>query len=225
MEKQEMEALYNEAKNIYLHNFTEERITKAMKMFESLGDYKNSPEMVEKCRHFFDYDLGKIVTFGKFEGKDLKWKVIEVNGSLRLLFAVEPITHRSYNVIHENTYWSDADLRNWLNFKFVNEAFSIKERMNIIASERENNSSIEWSTQNGNPTRDKVFVLSHEECMQYLPEKEDRAIGEWWWLRNKGHSLLTAECVYADGSIYTLGLRISDPEIAVRPAMYVKVAK
>ena len=104
---------------------------------------------------------------------------------------------------------------------FLNQAFTLKERMSIFATRRDNPKNREWSTDCGPKTMDKAFVFNHDEIEHYLPNPEDRGLDEWWWTRTMGHNVLSAECVYMDGSIYDIGLNIAQTEIGVRPCIWV----
>lgn len=222
---EQMEALYNEARDLYYHTVTAEKLNRAKEIFEKLGDYQKSQEFLEKCRKLIDYSVGNTVTFGCYDGKPIRWKVLEENGRMRLLFAENIVAYKPYNVERNNMVWQICSLRKWLNRDFLNDAFTLAERMNILITTRQNPANSEYSTQSGPETRDKVFVFSFEELEHYLPTFEERALDEWWWLRTQGHCLLSAECVQPDGDVYHIGLNIADGEIGVRPAIWVMMRR
>lgn len=222
---QEQEALYLEAKHLYYHMVIDEKLSDARAIFQKLGDYKNSRDFVKKCDALLDYRPGNIVLFGRYQGKPIRWRVLQAKGKSRLLFSEKIITGQPYNTERTNTYWSTSTLRKWLNHDFLNEAFTLSERMSIITVPNVNDPNSVWSTQSGPKTIDKAFVFSHKELEEYLPDPADRAIGEWWWTRTIGHNLLSAECVYFDGSIYDIGLNIADGEIGVRPAIWITLKR
>ncbi len=214
-----MENLYTQAKEAFFHATTQETMLEAKKQFEQLGDYKDSTNYLKKCDIWLKFSLGNTVTYGNYKGRPLEWTVMEVSGKVRLLLANDNIAFQPFNLERDNTYWSTSHLRQWLNHDFINEAFTMAERMSIMISKLKNPASREWNTYCGPDTKDKVFVFSHEEIDQYLPNPADRGLEEWWWTRTMGYILLAAACVYTDGSVYDLGINIHEKHIGVRPAI------
>lgn len=215
------ELLYEDAKNIFYHSSDSNKLKEASAILHNLGDYKEASMYAAKCDTMLEYSVGNIVSFGTFEGQPIRWKVLEANGKIRLLITENILTYREFNKERDNTNWSTCTLRKWLNGEFLNKSFTLSERMSIFATRRDNNPNQIWSTPCGPRTMDKAFVFSHEEAEQYLPNPEDRIQSEWWWTRTLGHTLLSAECVYTDGSLYDMGLNIADPRIGVRPCIWV----
>lgn len=128
---------------------------------------------------------------------------------------------RPYQELYIDTYWENASLRKWLNKEFLSEAFSAEERRNILSTRIETPANEDFFTNGGARTMDKVFLLSKPEIVQYLPEEKDRDLGQWWWIRTPGSSLLTASIVYNDGSFYRGGVNVNAKTGGVRPAMWV----
>lgn len=222
---QDMEILFTKAKNAYYHSATDEALVDVRNMFLSLGDYKNSPEFVKKCDRLLEFQEGRTVAFGSYNGLPIRWKVLQAKGKNHLLFAENVVTGYAFNEERTNMYWSKCTLRKWLNRDFINEAFTPAERMSIVFTKTFNEANMSWSTPCGPETRDKIFVFSHKELLEYLPNQADRALGEWWWTRTMGHCALSAVSVYIDGTIYDIGLNIVDHEIGVRPAMWVMLKR
>ena len=218
---QDMEMLFTQAKNAYYHSATDEALVEARKLFLDLGDYKNSSDFIGKCDRLLEFQEGKTVEFGSWNGMPIRWKVLKAKGKNHLLFAENVVTGYAFNEKRTNMNWSKCSLRKWLNRDFMNEAFTPAERMSIVFTKTFNEANMTWSTPSGPETRDKIFVFSHKELLEYLPDQADRALGEWWWTRTMGHNVLSAECVYMDGSIYDIGLNIAQTEIGVRPCIWV----
>jgi len=65
-------------------------------------------------------------------------------------------------------------------------------------------------------------VFNQPEMEHYFPTQESRAIGEWYWLRGHGWSMLSPMAVYVDGSFYEYGVNKNNAEIGVRPAIWVR---
>jgi hypothetical protein len=217
----EKSILYEKAKDMYYRTATTESIIAAREIFKNLGNHKDSQDFVKKCTTLIEFSIGNTVTYGNYEGKPIQWDVVGENGKMRLLLSSKIITHRAYNTERSNIDWSTCSLRKWLNKDFLNEAFSFSERMCIVNAPKENKPNHTWYTPCGPDTRDKVFILSHDEAEEFVPNPAQRVADEWWWLRTQGHNNLSAEGVYTDGSIYDIGLNIADERIGIRPAIWV----
>lgn len=184
-------------------------------MSEGISKDAKKQELLEK------YQVGKTVTFGNYKGKPLEWKVVDTNGNMRRLLAVQAVDFRPFDDDLMNTSWQKCSLRNWLNQKFIREAFSVKEMVQIIGHNRDNKPNENYYTVSGPVTKDKISVLSFEEVKKYLPEESDRRKGCWWWLRTLGANFLSAACVYRDGSIYESGINITYPDGGVIPDLWI----
>ena len=95
-----------------------------------------------------------------------------------------------------------------------------------------------YSTNPGNATTDKAFLLSITEAEKYFSSDSARqckstdyavANGAWesdsgncrWWLRSPGNRQADAAGVDRGGDIYEYGNRVSIDFIAVRPALWI----
>lgn len=74
---------------------------------------------------------------------------------------------KQYNSTYESTTWETCTLRGWLNGTFLNGAFSEAELTMIpsVFVSADNNQN--YSSSPGNPTTDKVFLLSITEAYKY----------------------------------------------------------
>ena len=93
------------------------------------------------------------------------------------------------------------------------------------------------STQPGNDTTDKVFLLSIEEANKYFSSDRARQCRRtaycvaqgatsnydncWWWLRSTGDTSDDTALVRTDGSVNYRGSFVSNKLIAVRPALWI----
>ena len=221
---QEMkEKLYKEAVDIMQHQLRDDKIAKARDIFLSLGDYEESKVYIEKANRYLSYQPGQSVELGEYKGKPLYWKIMKKQGRNILLFANEVVDRIPWNTERDHTNWSTCSLRRWLNKDFINEAFTLKDRMTILLVQCDNNTDSRWSVENGPATRDKLFVFTKAELDEYVPHQEDRAINEWWWLRGHGSCLLAPLAVYKDGSIYDIGVNKNSTTVGVRPAMWIRL--
>lgn len=175
----------------------------------------------EKQGILAEYEIGKTVTMGNYQGKALQWKVLDINGNMRLLLAEEIVAKYPYNERYADTSWCGCSLHRWLNGEFLREAFTLEERSKILNTRVSNPPNPQYYTNGGSNSVDKLFTLSIDEAETYLPANGSRALGEWWWLRSPGCNLLSAVSVYEDGSIYVTGVNVSYVDGGVRPAMWV----
>ena len=216
------EALYQQAKDKYLHYAGEEDLREAIGLFRQAGGYKQSASYIEKCETLLAYMPGCTVTFGSFEGTPIQWRVVDQRGKMRLLLAKRVVTRRCYHrTTLEDATWSDCSLRKWLNKDFLEAAFTPVERMKIVPNKLANLRNRKFYTQGGPDTMDRVHVPGVEEIERYLPDPQDRAGEGWWWLRSPGSNLFSAVAVYEDGTIYENGIHIDYDEGGVRPAVWV----
>jgi len=107
-------------------------------------------------------------------------------------------------------------------------------------------SNPKYSTNPGNATKDKVFLLSIDEVEKYFSSDEDRkcvpteyAIAQGgrtsdsytkggkatccWWLRSPGYGQLRAAYVYGDALVYCGGSTVISDGGCVRPALWLTV--
>lgn len=218
-----IEERYEKAVSTYTYTVKEEEFLLLRDAFKELGDYKNAPKYLRKCENYLAHSVGSKVIFGKYHGKDIEWKVLRKDGYRCLLLAERAVDHRQYHQERINITWSSCALRKWLNKQFLEEAFSIQERMSIMLMMHRNDTDPRWDLENGPDTKDKVFIFNKQELDEYLPQAEERAIGEWWWLRGHGCSNLNQQAVYADGTVYENGVSTNSSEPGVRPAMWIRL--
>ena len=216
------EALYQQAKDKYLHYAGEEDLREAIELFRQAEGYKQSASYIEKCETLLSYMPGCTVTFGSFEGTPIQWRVVDQRGKMRLLLAKRVVTRRCYHrTTLEDATWSDCSLRKWLNKDFLEAAFTPVERMKIVPNKLANLRNRKFYTQGGPDTMDRVHVPGVEEIERYLPDPKSRAGEGWWWLRSPGSNLFSAVAVYDDGTLYENGIHIDYEKGGVRPALWV----
>lgn len=218
-----IEEQYQKAVSAYAYTVNEKEFYQLRDTFRELGDYKNAPKYLEKCENYLAHGVGSTVAFGTYQGKDIVWKVLCRDGYRCLLLAEEPVVCKPYHRERINITWSTCDLRKWLNRQFLDEAFTFQERMSILLMMHRNDTDHRWDKENGPDTKDKVFIFNKQDLDTYLPHKEDRAIGQWWWLRGHGCSNLNQQAVYNDGTVYENGVSSNSAEPGVRPAMWIRL--
>ena len=170
------------------------------------------------------------IVFGRYrQGKNgevlpLRWRVLAVKPRARqvLLVTEKVIDSRCYGYEWErHISWDVCDLRRWLNYEFLNEAFTEQERDQIFLK------------------KNKVFLLSTDGAERYFANEIDRrasgteyAIKQglvlwdnrmgWWWLCSLQPNC-NAVCVRPDGCFRTDSLYVSTEGVGVRPALWLNL--
>ena len=117
-----------------------------------------------------------------FKYQPIKWRVLSVNDSEAFLLADKALDckpyHTKFNTKFEHVTWEGSTIRSWLNGynasaniqnqdysskNFIDTAFRISGQQAIKETYVENKDSLEWDTDGGNDTWDKVFLLSKSE--------------------------------------------------------------
>ena len=151
--------------------------------------------------HYNDDKLSTVF-FGSYPQSDvsgytkdpIEWYVLEKNDSKALLLSKYILDTKPYNNDDVKITWENCSLRVWLNNDFYNYAFSNNEKNNILDTNVVNNDNEEYGTKGGNNTKDKIFLLSADECKNYLVNfKSINTTGTsyapanyQWWLRSPG---------------------------------------
>ena len=148
-----------------------------------------------------------------------KWRILSIDQEEKtaVVIADKPICNRSYNEKVEDITWEQCTLRQWLNGKYFEETFSDQEKEAIIECEIKTPDNIKYGTEGGADTKDRIWLLSIDEAIQYFADDEDRITRAFWWLRSPGWYQDYAAGVYVDGSVYVIGSYFSN-EDGVRPA-------
>ena len=114
------------------------------------------------------------MTFGHYpqtsRGNDntpIEWLILAREGNKALLLSRYGLDAQPYNKERACVTWEECTLRTWLNGTFLNKAFTAQEQAGIVLTSVDNSKSqgyIGWSTNGGNNTRDKIFLLSCREA-------------------------------------------------------------
>ena len=191
--------------------------------------------------------VGGYVTYGTYPqtatGNDstpIEWLVLDYDAknNKALLISRYGLDCQKYNSSKTSVTWETCSLRTWLNGTFLNKAFSKAEQGAILTTDVDNSKSqgySKWSTNGGNNTQDKIFLLSYAEAWKYFgsdsarvstPTKyakanEGGSYSNRWWLRSPGYSQYYAALVYSDGSRSYLNV---DSTRGVRPAFWLDLS-
>ena len=164
----------------------------AFKIFDGLGNYKDSFNQAEAIKASHSKELlklistGNIVSFGTYEQDNnvsngpeaIEWLVLTRNG--RRILLISKYILDCVEGIDREYPWENCDLRTWLNNKFLNEAFSVSEQLSIPSVQliMDKNPEYDYTFERsiwgrkdpeiGSNTYDKVFILSISEFKQYF---------------------------------------------------------
>lgn len=194
---------------------------------------------------YFNVDKGDKVVFGKYKKEDIEWLVLTREGNRVLLLSKYGLSAQRFNGQYaESNTWENCDLRKWLNEDFWTNGFTKEEQKYILPTIVSPDKNPMYSTNTGNSTTDKVFLLSVEEVLQYFPDNErericlptenakyneyvesysDEKEGCVWWLRSPGEDSDSVAVVYYFGKIDYDGYSPYFDGIAVRPAIWISI--
>ena len=191
---------------------------------------------------------------GKVDENDtkqpIKWQILSKDGDDLFLLADKALDCKLYNDEYTAVTWETCTLRTWLNNEFLNTAFSKAEQNGITTTTVVNADNPEYTTNGGNNTQDKIFLLSLDEvantsygfrsgreygdqariCEATAYAKQQGASANyvdkatfWWWLRSPGMgSRSVATVIY--GGANASGGNVDYGSGAVRPALHLNLS-
>ncbi len=197
--------------------------------------------------------IGDIITIGTYEQDNnfengpepIEWKVLLTENDEALLISVMGLDAVPYHEPYEKATWANCTLRAWLNGTFLETAFSADELEFLIPSVLVNDDNSSFRTLGGETTEDLIFILSANECKQYLTPAVNRQLKPtayakemgvypmsrgknagncWWWLRTPGSVQDMAAYVKDDGALFYKGIDVDYLSAAVRPAVRIRIS-
>ena len=209
----------------------------AYELFDDLNGYKDSEKLKDsiedKCENvkLARVDIGEVLLFGDYYGNS-EWIVLDKDCEKILVITKDAIELMPYNEEGTQVTWETCTLRRWLNETYFLCAFNSDERAMILESQIVNVNNPNYSTNGGNDTIDKVFLLSIDEVNRYFPSANDRIVTfskkkyVSWWLRSPGADNLNAASVAVGGGLgNNYGLDVTYDNIGVRPALWIDISK
>ena len=193
---------------------------------------------------FVNVKVGDIITFGNYwQGKDksagkqpVEWQVLDVKDGKALVISKYGLINHKYNKESTDVTWETCTLRKWLNDTFIKDIFSAKEMKAVTLSDVSADKNPSYNTNQGNDTKDKLFLLSIKEVEQYFVSDEKRLCKltkyavyngayehGWWWLRSAGAYSYGAALVHGDGSVDCDGNSVTYHSGSVRPAFWLNL--
>lgn len=240
---------YNEAQRLLEAGQRED----ALAIFTEIGKFRDARERAGELRlqnlkeTLQTLELGESVFFGTYEqdwesinGKEpIEWTVMDRQDGRVLLLSKAGLDSVPYHNEAAPVTWETSNVREWLNTRFFQNAFSEIEQAVISTVTVTDSNNPEYDTPSGNDTQDKVFLLSIDEVLHYFPEESERLaprtkyakgqgvfargkpISCWWWLRSPGKEAGYACSVFTAGEILIHGNSVELDYMAVRPAIWI----
>ena len=205
--------------------------------------------------------VGDTLVFGIYEqdnndenGKEpLEWQVLKTEDNKALLISRYALTNTGFDVgptlidpaadVHT---WDTSRLREALNTSFLEKTFTAEEQEAIVPCLNQDEPNPKYGIEPGNPTEDKVFLLSISEAETLFASNADRvaeptayakaqglyvskkktAVSNscWWWLRSPGLDPSNAAYVGTNGDISYAGFMYISGA-GLRPAVWVDLTK
>lgn len=200
--------------------------------------------------NFESAEIGSYVSFGAYEqdnntenGKEkIEWLVLDKTDSRLLVISRYALEAQPYhtNPAEKNVTWETCSLRGWLNYGFIDEAFTDGEKAKICTTKVSGANNPHRGTSGGNSTEDKLFLLSMAEVEEkYFGSQALKACAPTacvaekgcivtdkgnglWWLRTPGETNAHAAFVNDEGYVYGDGAAVGQVDYLVRPAMWIE---
>lgn len=124
------------------------------------------------------YQWSNDTDYHYFKYEPIKWRVLRTDGNQALLLSDIALDDQRYHTVYESVTWETSTIRSWLNGygagsnkqsvdytqkNFIGSAFTVSERAAIADSPLENADNIDYGTEGGNNTTDKIFLLSESD--------------------------------------------------------------
>ena len=136
-----------------------------MKCLHCLKDHITGHEMCPYCGapiKPIPVPSGGKIRFGKYN-----WFVLDKADNKKLLLTEKVIMKRPYHNQECDITWETSDIRKYLNSDFFN-SFSESEKARIVPTLVITKDNPWYGTSGGNPTIDRIFLLSIEEVVKYF---------------------------------------------------------
>ncbi|MCL2204519.1 MAG: helix-turn-helix domain-containing protein [Defluviitaleaceae bacterium] len=162
---------------------------------------------------------GTIIPFGKHH-----WRVLKADGNSALIITESVIEQRAYHEEFTEITWEHCDLRKYLNKQFY-DTFDPLDRTRILETKLTDSHNAWYGTKWGNPTVDKIFLLSTNEVLQYFGDSGDLKNNKRWhypgdhYVHDNPNALVLSDGLHC----IEYGECISDQYNNARKALYHKI--
>jgi transcriptional regulator with XRE-family HTH domain len=131
---------------------------------------------------------GAVIPFGKYQ-----WRVLKTDGNSALIITESVIEQRAYHEEFTEVTWEHCDLRKYLNKQFY-DTFDPVDRARILETRITDCDNPWYGTKWGNPTVDKIFLLSTNDVVQYFGDSGDLKNNiRWHWKQDGSEELEPSE--------------------------------
>ena len=157
---------------------------------------------------------GAIIPFGKYQ-----WRVLKTDGNSALIITESVIEQRAYHEEFTEITWEHCDLRKYLNKQFY-DTFDPTDKARIMETRVTDCDNPWYDTKWGNPTVERIFLLSTNEVLQYFGDSGDVSNNKRWHWKTDGSD----ELELSDGPhCEEFGQCINDQYNDARKASYMKI--
>lgn len=215
---------------------------------QAMTYYKNNRDIARSINPAVEFAIaneGDTAIFGTYPQNDknkkepIEWTILAKEGGKCLIISRYALDRYSYDDSNSTT-WENCSLRKWLNESFYQKAFSTVEQSVIATSTVRADRNPKFSTDPGNDTSDKVFLLSIAEVNKYFSSDKEReccgtsycyargALKSYsngntnWWLRSPGRDENIAAGVYDTGSVHISGF-LASHRLGIRPVLWINL--
>lgn len=234
----------------------------AIARFYSIGTYRDADargaalaaefgENASILEQLKNVSVGDVVAFGHYEqdnvpdngSEPIRWHVLGKENGRLLLLSIYCLDQQFYHKSNGNITWENCTLREWLNGDFMQSAFSKEEQLLIPEVLNLNKANPASGAGAGSNTKDRVFLLSYEDVVRYMPADGDLRLytyatdyaaargltphseykTAYWWMRTPGVTRDTVMYVDMIGS--ALHARRANTDCGVRPAIWVVIGE
>lgn len=215
---------------------------------DSTADATDDKKSDNKTEVVNGHQVGDYIILGSYEqdnnisnGKEeIEWLILDVQDGKALVISKYALDSKPFNDELKEVTWETCTLRTWLNNDFLNTAFDDNEqkRIQVVTVVAEDNHPC--STDAGNDTQDKIFLLSCSEAKDMFESTDDRVCyateyaisnGLWadddnscsWDLRTPGETQVENCGVNYSGIVGEYGSDVNDDDNGIRPAMWIEI--
>lgn len=150
----------------------------AKSSFEKLGNYKDCSARVLGIQKkvLRETPKGRSVNFGTIKmvnakGQEIvqncEWIILDRQDNTVLLTKKSAINDVPYHDSSEAVTWAQCSLRQYLNSTFLEQTFSPEEQEIIKTTQVQCQDNETYSTEGGENTADKIFIMNEQEVRQY----------------------------------------------------------
>ena len=170
---------------------------------------------------------------------DVAWLILTYDEEKVLLVSRYALDAKPFHNEEASISWTDSFIREWLNGDFCNSVFTDEEKELILPGVVSYTENSAYGYSDAPQEEDRLFLLSEEECLAYLPSEESRRLYAtpyavqqgcapagtgycWWFLRTPGNGGTMAEEVGDFGQISCEGNLITNGQHGIRPAVWIR---